>query len=110
SAAMPALIAASSSSVGDICPGLSFGILSFLPLVGLAQADEATDIAAVSVNRYMQPLADVADGAHALFAIGLSIVLAAQCIIPFKRLGIRHGDTMLGLVRAVLALIVGDLY
>jgi hypothetical protein len=47
--AIPALMAASSSSVGLIVPALSFGIALDLSAVGLAKADDAPDVPTIRV-------------------------------------------------------------
>ena len=60
SAAMPALIAASSVGVGQMVPGLSLGVISHLPRVGLAQADDTDNVATLGKHNDMQAVIDKA--------------------------------------------------
>ena len=60
SAAMPALIAASSVGAGQMVPGLSFGVISRLPRVGLAQVDDTDNVATLGKHNDMQAVIDKA--------------------------------------------------
>src|SRR5665811_768980 len=92
---MPALIAAASSGVGMIVPGLSFGIVFHLSWVGLAQADNTHSVNAKAKHHHMQTVADLARRLEAGFGILLARVFMYYGRFPFKILGIRQRQTVL---------------
>jgi hypothetical protein len=52
---MPAFMAASSSSVGKIVPGLSAGIMFNLPAVGFSKANNPALITSIGKNYTVEP-------------------------------------------------------
>jgi hypothetical protein len=74
---IPALIAAVSSSLGIIVPGLSFGIAFHLSWVGLEKAYYTHRIGAKAENHHMQAVSDTPFGFKAWLGIWFPRILSS---------------------------------
>ena len=110
SAAIPARMAASSSSVGRIIPGLSFGIAFDLLLGGLAQADNAARVAPVGKHDAIQAKSDKAVSDHSGLAIPAQIIFEGPQCFPFDLPGFRQRKAMPLKILGVLGWIEGDVH
>gem|GEM_PF-4480378 len=95
SASIPAWIMASSSGVGQIVPGLSFGIAFYLPGIGFTKTDDAFGLTSKTKYDNIQALTDIPRRLKPLLTITKARIFLNACRIPLEMQRIGQRNPML---------------
>ncbi len=105
-----AVMAASSSGVGQMVPGLSFGIAKIFPWVGFAQTDNPFNAITFDKNHEVQAQPYISDAQHSCLAIIVPVILLNQRRFPLHMARFGQRNTVFRPVGGVLGGIEGDFY